>query len=193
MCKNTSNASSSRNPSSSMGISSSRSLSSSKSFSSSRSLAYSKRNSSSRSYSSLPDTFNTSTIQEERLVELRQYLREMFDNLVLPECSKSFNSDAGSQISVPEEVLVEIIDTLIQIVNKEKNQKKKAEISGILSRFLTPQFHYRLDIIVDFLKPLRYLSKLTQTRDALASEIYNQIRITRSNLRNMKADGEKIF
>ena len=100
----------------------------------------------------------------------------------------AYNQALRCKVRTPE-----IIDTLIQIVNKEKNQKKKAEISGILSRFLTPQFHYRLDIIVDFLKPLRYLSKLTQTRDALASEIYNQIRITRSNLRNMKADGEKIF
>ena len=100
----------------------------------------------------------------------------------------AYNQALRCKVRTPE-----IIDTLIQIVNKEKNQKKKAEISGILSRFLTPQFHYRLDIIVDFLKPLRYLSKLTQTRDALASEIYNQIRITRSNLRNMKADGENFF
>ena len=72
-------------------------------------------------------------------------------------------------------------------MNKQQNPKKKADISGILSRFLTPQFHYRLDIIVDFLKPLRYLSKLTQTRDALATEVFNQIRMTRNNF-NMKDD-----
>ena len=43
---------------------------------------------------------------------------------------------------------------------------------------------------MDFLKPLRYLSKLTQTRDALVSKIYNQVRITRNNLNNVKNDKE---
>ena len=117
MCKNTSNASShslssSKNPFC-------RSRSSSRSLSSSRGLSSTKRLSSSKSHSCLPDHFNITNIQEERLEELRQYLREMFDNLVLPECTKDLISDSGSVIDIPEEVLNEIIDTLIEVGEQE--------------------------------------------------------------------------
>ena len=51
-------------------------------------------------------------------------------------------------------------------------------------RLLTPQFHYRLDTIVRFLYPLRFMSKLTQREDALPKETINQVRMLRARLKS---------
>ena len=58
-------------------------------------------------------------INEERIKEVKEMLREMFIETVLPKCARNLNLETGSGIEVSDDCLNNIVDEIVELGDHE--------------------------------------------------------------------------